>query len=271
MASPEMSTEDTAPQPEPPLDAVLTDSNRYRIRHQLAIVRDLGFALRPDARILDLGCGEGRTVRALRSAGYDASGCETVLRDTPAAAEMVAAGYVDPIPMAPYRLPYDDAEFDLILSSEVLEHVMNYEDVVAETHRVLKPGGMCVHIFPGRWMPIEGHLFVPLATVHRSYPWLLLWAWLGVRNGFQKGEHYRDVARFNWKWLREQTNYPTTSEVRRLFAARFDSVEFREEVFLALAESPRARMVHRLVGSRKPLLAAYRTLWNRVLVVRRDS
>lgn len=242
---------------------------RYRIRHQLAIVRRLGFAVPPGTRILDLGCGEGTTVRALRAAGYDAWGCETVLRDSPVTDELVGAGYVKQIPMTPYRLPFDDGEFDLILSDEVLEHVMNYSDVVAESHRVLRPGGMAMHIFPGRWMPIEGHLYVPLATVHRSYPWLLLWAWLGVRNGFQKGEHYRDIARFNWRWLREQTNYPTTPEVRRLFSARFDDVEFREDVFLSLAESPRARLVHRVVGSRRAMLTAYRTLWNRVLVVRR--
>lgn len=250
---------------------ITDDELPYRVRHQLRIVRQMGLVLPPGARICDLGCGEGATVRALRAAGYDAWGCETVLRDTAGADELFAAGHVKQISMAPYRLPFDDAEFDLVLTDEVLEHVMNYQDFVAESHRVLRPGGMAVHIFPGRWTPLEGHLWVPLASVHRSYPWLLLWAWLGVRNQFQEGEHYRDVAQFNWTWLREQTNYLSSSAVRRLFAARFESVEFREDVFLSLSESPRGRLVHRLVGTRSALLAAYRTLWNRVLVVRRAA
>lgn len=173
--------------------------------------------------------------------------------------------------MNPYRLPFDDEEFALILSDEVLEHVMNYEDLVRESHRVQKPGGMSVHIFPGRWMPLEGHLWVPLATVHRSYPWLLLWARLGVRNQFQKGEHYRDVARFNYRWLREQTNYLTTSAVRRVFERRFATVEFREDLFLSFSESPRGRAAHRVVRAAPVLPTAYRTLWNRALVVRRAT
>ncbi len=271
MAAPHPSAGDDAP-PAPAGSTVSDDDELpYRLRHQLGIVRQLGFSPSLGARILDLGCGEGATVRALRSAGYDASGCDTVLRDTSEAEEMIASGYVKQIPATPYRLPFDDAEFDLVLSDEVLEHVQNYEDFVAESHRVQKPGGMALHIFPGRWTPLEGHLYVPLASVHRSYPWLLLWARLGVRNQYQRGEHYRDVARFNWHWLREQTNYLTTAAVRRLFAARFDSVEFREDVFLALSDSARGRSVHRLVGSRPALLSAYRTLWNRVLVVRRAA
>lgn len=88
--------------------------------------------------------------------------------------------------MTPDRLPFDDGEFTLILSDEVLKHVMDYEEFVAESHRVQTPGGMSLHIFPGRWTPLEGHLFVPLASVHRSYPWLLLWARLGVRNSSRR-------------------------------------------------------------------------------------
>ncbi|MDL5158996.1 class I SAM-dependent methyltransferase [Actinomycetospora termitidis] len=243
----------------------------YRVRHQLRIVQAAGFDLRPGARILDLGCGEGATVSALRDAGYDAVGAETVLRDSVAARDRFDEGLVRQIDLTPYRLPFEDGEFDLILSSEVLEHVMDYEDLVRESHRVQKPGGMSMHIFPGRWMPVEGHLFVPLATVHRSYPWLLLWARLGVRNQYQRGEHYRDVARFNYTWLREQTNYPTTATVRRLFERRFATVEFREDLFLTHTESSRGRAVHRAVRAAPVLLGVYRTLWNRVLVARREN
>jgi SAM-dependent methyltransferase len=43
-------------------------------------------------------------------------------------------------------IPFDDASFDLIWSNAVYEHVRFPIDMVRETHRVLKPGGMVVHL-----------------------------------------------------------------------------------------------------------------------------
>jgi SAM-dependent methyltransferase len=43
------------------------------------------------------------------------------------------------------KLFFDDKSFDLMISSEVLEHILDLKAAFAETHRVLRPGGM--HIF----------------------------------------------------------------------------------------------------------------------------
>lgn len=239
-----------------------------RVNHQLRVVESAGFELKPGMAILDFGCGEGNTVRMLREAGFDAWGCDIKLWDSPPCQELKQQGYVKEIPLDPYRLPFDDKQFDLILSSEVLEHVMNYEDMVAESRRVLKDSGMAMHIFPGPYTPIEMHVYVPLASVHRSYPWLYLWALLGVRNEYQKGKRPGEVARLNWRYLREQTNYPSTRQVRQLFQSRFSKVEFREDLFLQHADSPRARTIRRLTSAAPVLLPLYRNLWNRVLVAR---
>ena len=40
-----------------------------------------------------------------------------------------------------YSLPFPDNTFDLIVCSEVLEHLHEYNDAVIEINRVLKPGG----------------------------------------------------------------------------------------------------------------------------------
>lgn len=240
-----------------------------RISHQLRVIENAGFKLQPGMAILDLGCGEGNTVRALREMGYDAWGCDISLWDTPRAQALKQAGYIKEIPFDPYRLPFDDNRFDLILSSEVLEHVMNYEAFIAENHRVQRDNGLSMHIFPGRYTPIEGHVFVPLASIHRSYPWLYLWALLGVRNQFQKGKGAKEVAQINWRYLREQTNYPSSKAIRSLFERRFSQVEFREELFLAAAASARAKLVNRLTSALPVLLPLYRNCWNRVLVARR--
>jgi ubiquinone/menaquinone biosynthesis C-methylase UbiE len=240
-----------------------------RIGHQLQIVEKMGIRIQPGASILDLGCGEGNTVRALRELGFDAWGCDIELWDSPGSNELKEKGWIRKIPMDPYRLPFDDKQFDLILTSEVLEHVMNYDDFIAENHRVQKDNGLSMHIFPGRYTPIEMHVFVPLASVHRSYPWLYLWALLGVRNEFQKGKPAKEVAQINWRYLREHTNYPTTRKIRQLFESRFSKVEFREDLFLDSAVSGRARLIKRLTSLVPLLLPVYRNCWNRVLVARR--
>jgi SAM-dependent methyltransferase len=47
------------------------------------------------------------------------------------------------------RLSYENKEFDLVLTSDTLEHVPDFKAALSEIHRVLKPGGM--HIFTIRW------------------------------------------------------------------------------------------------------------------------
>jgi SAM-dependent methyltransferase len=46
------------------------------------------------------------------------------------------------------RLSYDDESFDLILTSETLEHVPDLHAAVREIHRVLAPGGLHVFTVP---------------------------------------------------------------------------------------------------------------------------
>lgn len=50
-------------------------------------------------------------------------------------------------------LSYPDAHFDLVVSSEVLEHVGDTARMLAEIGRVLKPGGLAILTFPSREFP----------------------------------------------------------------------------------------------------------------------
>jgi len=239
-----------------------------RLRVQLGVIAAAGIKIPDGARILDLGCGEGNTVRALRAAGFDAWGCDVALRDTDGARELSAHGIIKEIRMQPYRLPFDDGEFDFVLSNEVLEHVMNYEDFIAENRRVQKIGGTSLHIFPGPWTPIEMHTFVPLAAIHRSFPWLWAWAIVGVRNEFQRGLAAREVARRNFNYLRSETNYVLTRDVRRMFGRKFAKVEFREDLFLKVSTSGRAKLVNGILSLFPFLMPVYRNFHNRVLIAR---
>ena len=41
-------------------------------------------------------------------------------------------------------LPYEDGRFEIVVSKQVIEHVYDTDHLLAEAHRVLKPGGMMV-------------------------------------------------------------------------------------------------------------------------------
>ncbi|CQD13089.1 type 11 methyltransferase [Mycobacterium lentiflavum] len=49
------------------------------------------------------------------------------------------------------RLTYPDASFDIVLSSDTLEHVPDFRIALAETRRVLRPGGRHIFTVPIVW------------------------------------------------------------------------------------------------------------------------
>jgi SAM-dependent methyltransferase len=55
------------------------------------------------------------------------------------------------------RLPFPPSTFDLILSHEVIEHVADDRQAVAEMVRALRPGGRLVLFCPNRGYPFETH------------------------------------------------------------------------------------------------------------------
>lgn len=232
------------------------------------------FGAVPPQAILDLGCGAGALVESLRAHGFDAWGCDIPGSDaSDFAADAATKGCLRPIEMQPYRLPFEDNRFDYVISSQVLEHVMDYDATFAEIRRVLKPGGISLHTFPARHVLIEPHVFVPLASVIRCRPWLRLWALLGVRNDYQAGKSAREVAELNRAYLAGHTRY---LPARRILAhARaFAEAAFREDVFFLpgaaerQARSLRKRLFVRLGGDRLRLWL-FRTFNMRALYLKK--
>jgi SAM-dependent methyltransferase len=191
--------------------------------------RRLGAELPSDATVLDFGCGGGERVQQLRRKGIAAFGCDITLSDDGEVRAAREAGVLRPIQRVPYRLPFGDASCDVVFSVTVFEHVMNYDAALAEIARVLKPGGLSVHVFPSRWKPIETHAFVPFASVCQSYWWLYLWALAGTRNEFQAGCSARQTARLNARFLREETNYLTQRQIHTMAGRYFGDCRFVEE------------------------------------------
>lgn len=98
-----------------------------------------------DARVLDLGCGTGANLRLLKEnttwqvTGLDYSGH--------ALAYCAAKGLPPGVQSDACRLPFADASFDLLLLTDILEHVDD-DLALAEVRRVLKPGGLALVVVP---------------------------------------------------------------------------------------------------------------------------
>jgi ubiquinone/menaquinone biosynthesis C-methylase UbiE len=235
---------------------------------QAAILGDAADAPTPGARVLDLGCGNGDLVQQWLDLGFDAHGCDLKFKKGPLVDRLEDSGRIELIEQDPYRLPFPDASFDILVTQQVLEHVRSYPTTLAETRRILKRGGWALHMFPARLTPIEPHTQVPGATVLRWPLWLKTWAWLGVRSASQTGMNWQEVAQRNQKYLCSSTNYLTGPELRRQFANHFDEVRFAEMSFLKHSPNIRGRMLARLGRIAPPLIGLYRTFWARIILVR---
>jgi len=221
-------------------------SKAKRAEFFLEVLRNQGVPINGTTKVLDLGCGAGKLVQAGRERGYDFHGCGIGLRDahTNADPTLVAQGILRDITLNPYTLPFDDCTFDVVVSDYVMEHVMDYPTTLRETHRVMKPGGAFLHIFPPRGMPIEPHVHVPLGTVLRERWWLKAWAMVGIRNEFQRKLSAQEACDANYKYLNAHTNYLTKRQLRDQFGRYYTDVRFVEDAFLR--NSPRGRKIYPL-------------------------
>ena len=172
---------------------------------------------RSGKRVLDFGCGSGGLVDRLATLGYAAEGCDIKPfwdGSSPLAKRLSV------ISQNPYRLPFDDNYFDLVLSTSVLEHAQNKGELFREIHRVLAPSGVAMHLYPSKWyIPTEPHIYVPL--VNMMWPrcpqwWLAFWAWMGIRNEYQSEMAWREVRAANSRYCRDGLSYWSHGAYRKL-------------------------------------------------------
>ena len=114
--------------------------------------------IRPGDRVLDAGCGNGRhTCEIFRTLGADVVGVDLNREDLIKTAFVLerldgngaswAVSQADAT-----RLPFRDNAFDVVICSEVLEHIPANRAAIAELVRVLKPGKNMVVSVP-RFLP----------------------------------------------------------------------------------------------------------------------
>lgn len=220
-------------------------------------------------RVLDLGSGDGAAVLGWLGLGADVHGCDFRLPTTPAIEFLRKEKRVAEIALSPcYRLPYPDGSFDCVVSSQVFEHVANYSETIRESRRVLKDNGVALDIFPSRLVPIEPHVFTPFGGAMQRRVWVALWTLFGVRTQSLAQAPWGQATDATHRYLIQNTNYLTGSEIRAAFEAEFASVVFAERAFLESSPNRRGRILARAGRLAPPLYWLYRVFWSRVVVCR---
>jgi len=173
-------------------------------------------------RVLDWGCGRGRTVLKLLEMGIDAYGVDIDPKPIKNGFSIMKGRGFDPqkrlICIEPDCLtPFADNFFHVILSEQVFEHVSNLDALAAELFRITMPGGAGFHVFPAKWCVVEPHLFLPFAhwlPKNRLRYWYLylmvnrISAWSGM-----EGKCVSDRVDTYYNYLAQKTYYRSLKDI----------------------------------------------------------
>jgi SAM-dependent methyltransferase len=176
----------------------------------------------PKARILDFGCGDSGGIEWGRRHGVEVLG--TDLRLLPDEDRYFQC--------TPTSLPFENHAFDAIVSNMVFEHVMHPEAVLKELRRVLRPGGIMVHMWPSSAAVFEGHCRLLFAQNLRSRTYLRLCHRLGFGVPVKGSATSAEFATGWLHYMDEKCNYLPEAELRRLFVGAGFSFSHREHEYL---------------------------------------
>ncbi|AEV85106.1 methyltransferase [Actinoplanes sp. SE50] len=115
-------------------------------------------------RILDVGCGAGPLLEALRDRGADVTGIEPSAGMLHLARRRLGAGVaLHRLGLGGDPLPFPDATFDDVVACLVLHYLEDWTGPLADLRRILKPGGRLIvavnHPFLYKLIKPEGDYF----------------------------------------------------------------------------------------------------------------
>ena len=161
--------------------------NTIRYRVEWSRIRDAWSRIpTPVETLFDGGAGSGEYCRRLLAEGcakrvkcvefdsHNFARLKENLGDNPAAT--LLQGSV-------LQIPLGDESVDVVMSTQVIEHIQEHEKVAAEFNRILKPGGFGLITVPHPPEPFpnddharEGYTEADLAALFAPHGWKPLWA-----------------------------------------------------------------------------------------------
>ena len=127
--------------------------------------------LRSEGRgpLLDVGAGDGTLAGRLRHEGFDVRAVDLTAKD-------FKQNDID-ITVADLNrgIPFSDAEFAVVIATEVIEHLENPWFFIRELYRITRPGGVVVvstpnlaNVFTRGWYALTGRLYNFLEAAYRD-------------------------------------------------------------------------------------------------------
>lgn len=116
----------------------------------------------PGIRVIDVGCGQGRhsfeayrrgaDIVAFDRSSDDLADVKVMFGALAEAGEAPDYATAETVQGDALALPFEDGEFDVVIASEILEHIPSDDRAIAELIRILRPGGALAVTVP-RWLP----------------------------------------------------------------------------------------------------------------------
>lgn len=102
-------------------------------------------------KVLDFGCGEGEFIEYANKANIICDGADTFsgmysVWEDMAINRLTKSNSIYKIIGG--RIPIKDNTYDIVVSNQVIEHISNPLESLAEISRILKPGGKFIALFP---------------------------------------------------------------------------------------------------------------------------
>ena len=126
-------------------------------------VDKIASSLDPKARVIEVGCGSGFTSTQLKQRGFTVC-CADVGNWHADRGDLEHTSGAD----LSGSLPFADAQYDAVVSLEVLEHLTNPFNAVAELSRILRCGGELFLTLPDFWSARSRWRFLWRGSVNRS-------------------------------------------------------------------------------------------------------
>lgn len=191
-------------------------------------------------RILDYGCGGGQIVKLLHESGFNAYGSD-VFYEVGDYSELIEKELFENGTfkrITNNSIPFDSASFDIVINNQVIEHVEDLDAVLSEIHRVLKPGGKVLSLFPDKSVWREGLCGIPfLHWFPKKSKTRVYYAALIRALGFGHHKAGKNILQWSqdfYEWLDRWTHYRSEKEISSAYSKYFFKIQHIENHWLCL-------------------------------------